>query len=84
MAYGVTQQMIDTYGEVIFKLRLNKLKRYGDPGRELDFERIELQREGTGLTDEEIAEKVGLLPEQVGVVLATGTRTRRTAPRPQS
>ena len=68
MAYGVTQQMIDAYGEVIFKLSLNKLTRRGDPVRELDFEKIEEQREGTGLTDEEIAEKVGLLPEQVGVV----------------
>ena len=68
MAYGVTQQMIDTYGEIIFKLSLNKLIRYGDPVRELNFEKIEEQRDGTGLTDEEIAEKVGLLPEQVGVV----------------
>lgn len=68
MAYGVTQQMIDTYGEIIFKLGLNKLVRRGDPVRELDFVNIEKQREGTGLTDEEIAERVGLLPEQVGVV----------------
>ena len=40
MAYGVTQQMIDAYGEVIFKLSLNKLTRLGDPVRELDFEKI--------------------------------------------
>ena len=68
MAYGVTQQMIDTYGEIIFKLSLNKQVRRGDPVRELDFAEVENQREGTGLTDEEIADKVGLLPEQVGVV----------------
>ncbi|MEE2746236.1 MAG: hypothetical protein VX617_05080, partial [Pseudomonadota bacterium] len=70
MAYGVTQQLIDTYGEVIFRLSLNKQVRYGDPVRELNFTEIERQREGTGLTDEEIALKVGLLPEQVGVVRA--------------
>ena len=68
MAYGVTQQMIDTYGEIIFKLSLNKLTRHGDPVRELNFEEVEKQRDGTGLTDEQIAERVGLLPEQVGVV----------------
>ena len=68
MAYGVTQQMIDTYGEIIFKLSLNKQVRRGDPVRELNFAEVEEQREGTGLTDEEIAGRVGLLPEQVGVV----------------
>ena len=54
MAYGVTQQMIDTYGEIIFKLSLNKQVRRGDPVRELDFAEVENQREGTGLTDEEM------------------------------
>ena len=68
MTYGVTQQMIDTYGEIIFKLSLNKQSRIGDAVRELNFEEIEKQRETTGLTDEEIATRVGLLPEQVGVV----------------
>ena len=68
MAYGVTEQMIETYGEIIFKLSLNKQVRRGDPVRELNFDEIEKQRAATGLTDEEIAERVGLLPEQVGVV----------------
>ena len=68
MAYGVTQQMIDTYGEIIFKLSLNKQTRIGDPVRELDFDEIAQQRAGSGLTDEEIAARIGLLPEQVGVV----------------
>ncbi len=68
MSYGVTQQMIDTYGEIIFKLSLNKQSRRGDAVRELNFEEIEKQREFTGLTDDEIASRVGLLPEQVGVV----------------
>ena len=68
MSYGVTQQMSDTYGEIIFKLSLNKQSRQGDAVRELNFEEIERQRETTGLTDDEIAERIGLLPEQVGVV----------------
>jgi cyclohexanecarboxylate-CoA ligase len=68
MAYGVTQQMIDTFGEVVFKLSLNKQTRHGDAVRKLDFEAIEAQRAATGLTDEEIAERIGLLPEQVSVV----------------
>ena len=56
MPYGVTQQMIDTFGETIFRLSLNKQVRIGDAVRELDFERIEAARADTGLTDEEIAE----------------------------
>ena len=47
MSYGVTQQMIDTYGEIIFKLSLNKQSRRGDAVRELNFEEIEKQRETT-------------------------------------
>jgi non-ribosomal peptide synthetase component E (peptide arylation enzyme) len=68
MAYGVTQQMIDTFGEIVFKLSLNKQIRRGDPVRQLDFCAIEASREESGLTDEEIAERIGLLPEQVSVV----------------
>ena len=68
MAYGVTQQMIDTFGEIVFKLSLNKQTRRGDAVRKLDFDALEANRDETGLTDEEIAERIGLLPEQVGVV----------------
>ena len=68
MVYGVTQQMIDTYGEIVFKLSLNKQVRRGDPVRTLDFSAIESSREESGLTDEEIAERIGLLVEQVSVV----------------
>ena len=68
MAYGVTQEMIDTFGDIVFKLSLNKQIRRGDAVRNLDFEAIEAARAETGLTDEEISEKIGLLPEQVSVV----------------
>jgi len=36
MPYGVSEQMIDTYGELIFDLSLNKQTRRGDPIRNLD------------------------------------------------
>ena len=68
MAYGVTQEMIDTFGDIVFKLSLNKQIRRGDAVRNLDFSTIEKTRAETGLTDEEISEKIGLLPEQVSVV----------------
>ena len=68
MSYGVTQEMIDTFGDIVFKLSLNKQIRRGDPVRNLDFESIAASRSETGLTDEEIAKKIGLLPEQVSVV----------------
>ena len=68
MTYGVTQQMIDTFGEVVFKLSLNIQSRPGDAVRELDWDTISAQRDRTGLTDHEIAERIGLLPEQVAVV----------------
>ena len=68
MSYGVTQEMIDTFGDIVFKLSLNKQTRRGDPVRNLDFKAIAASRSETGLTDEEIAKKIGLLPEQVSVV----------------
>jgi cyclohexanecarboxylate-CoA ligase len=52
----------------VFKLSLNKQIRRGDPVRNLDFSAIEASRDESGLTDEEIAERVGLLTEQVSVV----------------
>ena len=64
MAYGVTQQMIDTFGEIVFKLSLNKQIRRGDPVRNLNFSAIDASRDESGLTDEEIAERVGLLTDK--------------------
>jgi len=68
MTYGVTQEMINTFGEIVFKLSLNKQTRRGDPVRNLDFSAIEKSRAEMGLTDEEISKRIGLLPEQVSVV----------------
>tara|TARA_B100000315_G_scaffold143977_1_gene132998 strand:- start:3888 stop:5273 length:1386 start_codon:yes stop_codon:yes gene_type:complete len=65
MPYGVSEQMIDTYSELIFDLSLNKQTRRGDPIRNLDHEAWLAQREATGLNDPEIAAKTGLAVEQV-------------------
>ena len=62
---GVTEQMVDTYGETIWRLCHNVQVRRGDPVRELDWAAIEANREGTGLSDTEIAERIGLTREQV-------------------
>lgn len=76
MAFGVTPQMIEAYGEVVFDLSLNIQRRVGDPVRLLDFEAIERQREGTGLSDHEIAARVGLAPAQVRFIRVVMERRR--------
>ena len=62
---GVTEALIGTYGETVFELSHNYQIRRGDPVRELDWEEIERQRENAGLSDPEIARKLGLTREQV-------------------
>ena len=65
MPYGVTPQTIDAYGELIFEYSLNRQIRRGDPVRALDAAAWRSQRQATGLTDREIAARVGLAVEQV-------------------
>lgn len=62
--YGVTAQMIAAYGDLIFELSNNIQRRRGDPVRELDFDEIERQRPGTGMSDIEIARHTGLTEPQ--------------------
>jgi cyclohexanecarboxylate-CoA ligase len=62
---GVTEAMIATFGDVVFDLSHNRQLRRGDPVRLLDFAEIERQREAMGLTDAEIAAKLGLTRTQV-------------------
>lgn len=62
---GVTEQMVETYGETIWRLCNNVQVRRGDPVRELDWAAIEANRDGAGLSDTEIAERIGLTREQV-------------------
>jgi cyclohexanecarboxylate-CoA ligase len=62
---GVTESMIQAFGETIFRLSHNYQVRQGDPIRKLQFDQIEEQRAALGLTDAEIAERIGLTRNQV-------------------
>jgi acyl-coenzyme A synthetase/AMP-(fatty) acid ligase len=62
---GVTREMAQTYGDAIFRMSNNIQVREGDPIRELDFDAIERQREGMGLSDAQIADRIGLTRDQV-------------------
>ncbi|MEE2760567.1 MAG: hypothetical protein VYE18_03900 [Pseudomonadota bacterium] len=64
-AHGVTEQMVAEFGDQIFELSHNKQTRIGDPVRELDWDAVEAGRDGMGLTDGEVAERLGLEVEQV-------------------
>ena len=76
MAFGVTEQMIEEYGEEIFRLSLNVQHRTGDPVRHLDFDQIEKQRAYMGLSDAQIAERVHLSVEQTRFIRVVMERRR--------
>ena len=63
--FGVTDEMMEESSDEIFSLGLNYQSRRGDSVRKQDHDEIEKQREGTGLTDDEIALKLELTMEQV-------------------
>lgn len=62
---GVTEEMIQAYGERVWELSTNVQIRRGDPVRLLEWDRIEAQRPDTGLSDAEIADWIGLTRDQV-------------------
>ena len=62
---GVTEAMVESFGETIFRLSHNHQRRRGDPIRLKDFAAIERQRADLGLSDAEISEHVGLSRDQV-------------------
>src|SRR5215475_8174061 len=62
---GITPEMIEAFGPIIFDLSLNVQDRSGDPVRLLDFAEIERQRAAAGLADHEIAARLGLAADQV-------------------
>ena len=62
---GVTEEMIASYGDLVFRLSHNHQIRLGDPIRLKDFDEIERQRAALGLTDGEIADRIGLTGAQV-------------------
>ena len=62
---GLTEAMVEAYGDTVWELSHNIQVRIGDPVRMLDWEQIERQRPGTGMSDGQIAEKIGLTRDQV-------------------
>lgn len=76
MPYGVTPQMIDAFGDMIFDLSLNIQVRRGDPIRNLDVDAWHAQRDATGLTDPEIAARIGLAVPQVTFIRCATERRK--------
>lgn len=76
MAYRVSEQMIEAYGDIIHSLSLNRQRRLGDPVRLLDYDAIERQRADMGLSDRDIAARIGLAPEQITLIRNIGERRR--------
>ena len=64
-AYGVSEDMVTKLGDEIFDLSHNKQIRIGDAVREMDWDAIEADRDGMGLTDGQIAERLELEVGQV-------------------
>ncbi len=62
---GVTGEMLETFGEVVLHLSHNHQVREGDPYREKDWDEIDRQRAMMGLSDAEIADRIGLSRDQV-------------------
>ena len=62
---GITDAMIETYGESIFLMSHNRQTREGDPIRALNWTEIDRQREAMGLADGQISERLGLTHGQV-------------------
>ena len=52
---GITDAMIESYGDLIFQWSHNIQTRRGDPVRELDFAAIEAHRTEMGLSDGQIS-----------------------------
>ena len=76
---GVTEAMVESFGETIFGLSHNLQRRRGDPIRLKDFDDIERQRADLGLSDAEISERIGLSRDQVTFIrnLVERRRIRR-------
>ena len=73
---GVTEAMIESYGDLIFGMSHNKQTRRGDPVRELDFAAIEARRDELGMSDGQIAERIGLSEMQVMYIRTMMERRR--------
>lgn len=68
MAAAVSPELYERYKEAIFQKSANVQVRPGDPVRLKDWTAVSEQRELMGLTDEQIAEQLGLEPETVTAI----------------
>lgn len=73
---GVTEEMFETFGDIIFRLSHNHQIREGDPYRLKDRDEIERHRELMGLSDAQIADKIGLSRNQVMYIRTLMERRR--------
>ena len=62
---GVTEAMIEAFGDTIMGLSNNLQIRRGDPVRNKDFAEVEAQRPNLGLSDLQISRRIGIGAEQV-------------------
>lgn len=62
---GVTEAMVETWGEAIWAMSNNVQVRRGDPIRLRQFDRVAAERASLGMSDGQIAERIGLAREQV-------------------
>lgn len=73
---GVSEEMIESFGPTIFRMSHNHQIRTGDPIRDLDWEAIEAQKEDMGLSDAQIADRIGLSAVQVMFIRTIMERRR--------
>ena len=73
---GVTDAMIDAYSAIIFQLSNNHQTRRGDPIRKKEFAAIEARRHELGMSDGQIAARIGLGPAQVTFIRNLEERRR--------
>src|SRR5689334_10081717 len=73
---GVSEEMIATFGDIVFRMSHNYQERTGDPVRNLDWAEIERQQEDMGLTDQLIGDRLGLTRNQVLFIRTVMERRR--------
>ncbi len=66
--YGVTEEMIASYGDLVFRLSNNIQLRRGDPVRLKQFDVVERERANLGMSDAQIGAKIGLSTEQARTI----------------
>jgi len=62
---GITEAMVETWGEAIWTMSNNVQVRRGDPVRLRQFDRVAAERASLGMSDGQIAERIGLTRDQV-------------------